>query len=99
MLMIARTQFLFFLLVLFIISCNNQVAKKTDDRPFRLAANGDTIYQVLNKQGTLISEETVKNGMKNGSSWTYYPSGKIKEHVLYNNDKKHGKQAFNFKAS
>jgi len=90
LLMITRTQILFFLLALFLISCNNQVSRKTDDRPFRLAVNGDTIYQVLNKQGTLISEETVKNGMKNGPAWTYYPSGKVKEKVLYKDDKKHG---------
>ena len=90
LLMITRTQILFFLLALFIISCNTQVAKKTDERPFRLAGNGDTIYQVLDKQGKLISEETVKKGMKNGSSWTYYPSGKVKEKVLYKDDKKQG---------
>lgn len=85
-----RIKFLFILLALIIISCGDQVTKQKDDRPFRLANNGDTIYQTLDKQGNVIAEETFKKGMKNGPSWTYYADGKVKEHILYKDGKKHG---------
>ncbi len=83
-----RLQFFVVTLLLIQISCNPTA--KQDDRPFRLADNGDTIYQMLDNQGIVISEETVKNGKKNGPFWTYYPGGKLKEKVLFKDDKKHG---------
>jgi len=88
--MIIRTQILLALIALFIISCVDQSSTKQDDRPFRMADNGDTIYQMLDNQGIVISEETVKNGKKNGPYWTYYPGGKLKEKVLFKDDKKNG---------
>ena len=87
--MILRTFSSLLLLSFFIVSCNNQTATQ-DNRPYRLADNGDTIYQAFDKNDALLAEETVKGGKKNGPSWTYYPSGNIKEKILYKDGEKHG---------
>jgi hypothetical protein len=80
----------YFVVILFLmqISCN-QLAKE-DKQPYRLADNGDTIYQVFDNNGGLIAEETFKHGKRNGPSWTYYPGGNVKEKVMYKDGEKHG---------
>ena len=83
-----RLQFPAVILLVILYSCNQ--ATTQDERPYRLAGNGDTIYQEFDNNGALIAEGTYKHGRKNGPSWTYYPSGNVKEKVLVRDGQKHG---------
>jgi hypothetical protein len=85
-----RNSLHFFAIALFLIQLSCNQAAKQDDRPYRLASNGDTIYQVFDNNGTLLAEETVKSGQKNGPAWTYYPGGNIKQKIMYKDGEKHG---------
>lgn len=71
--------------VLFFSSCNESV-KKTKD--FQTGPNGDTIMVSYFDNGTRSEETTIKNGVPNGPSTSYYQNGNVKETGLLTNGHK-----------
>ncbi len=77
------------ILLILLASCARS-RPEARDQEYRLNDNGDTIYIYHKKDGTLLSEVTIKNGLRNGFSWVYYPNGKVKKMITYKYDLKQG---------
>lgn len=78
---------IFFLLGLY--ACTTQTSKQ-EEQNFRINNSGDTVIQDYRNDGSLLSEHTIRNGIKNGPAKIFYPSGNLKTAVYYNQDEKHG---------
>ena len=69
---------------------NEKDAKMLSEGRF-VGEKKDSLWKFYNAFGTLISKENYKNGLKDGSSFILYPSGKIMEEKSYKNGLEDGK--------
>ena len=101
---IGKSGRLFFQLfvLLFAFSCAQpakEPAKEADSgKKFRISEQGDTIVINYRKNGKLLSEVTVKNGLQNGLCLNYYENGKIQNEIWYQDGDKNGRATWNYES-
>lgn len=72
--------------VLFMLSCSSGGGSKA--RESIEIKNGDSTHVVYDENGNVQSSVSIKNGLKNGTYTSYYPSGKVKETGLMDRNKR-----------
>lgn len=87
-----------FILLLFIFhlpSCVQESDKsprvKEEKNKFRIDENGDTVRINYRENGTLLSEVTYRDGLRNGLAINFYENGEIKNEIIYKNNNKEGR--------
>jgi hypothetical protein len=78
---------------------NNNTTKETEtSEKYRINESGDTVLINYRQNNTLLSEVTVKNGMRNGLCLNYYENGKIQNEITYQDDIKVGRSTWNYES-
>jgi hypothetical protein len=91
------------LLALILFSGCSQVINKpeketTPNQRFRINDQGDTVVINYRKNGILLSEITIKNGMQNGLCLNYYENGNIQNEIWYKDGDKNGRATWNYES-
>jgi len=94
--------FLHMLCLLFAFGCaqpaKEPVKDAISDKHFKINDQGDTILIKYRKNGKLLSEVTVKNGLQNGLCVNYYENGNIQNEIWYKDGDKNGRVTWNYES-
>jgi hypothetical protein len=95
----------FILMILFLVvapgcqQINNETGKQSNSsEKYRINDNDDTVLLNYRTNKTLLSEVTVKNGMRNGLCLNYYENGKVQNEITYKDDVKIGRSTWNYES-
>jgi len=78
-------------LLLLFGACTNQPGDTAKDtRPVIVNPDGSMLKRTFRKNGTILSECTIKNNKRNGPAKNYYENGKVSYEFYYVNDKREG---------
>lgn len=72
---------IFFISLLFVlaISCKTQKIEVVDGKYYQSKKLYNGIYSEYNKEGVLLQQTTIKDGLPEGKTTIYFNNGKIKE--------------------
>jgi hypothetical protein len=76
------------ILAVLVIGCNS------GDRPGRFSKEKTDIQKIYSRSGVLISEISMKDGVKHGPSTNYYESGKVQSVINFENGKQQGESTW-----
>lgn len=100
--MVSDKAYLILLALYFVTGCvqpdkKHHIETESDKR-FRINEQGDTVLMNYRKNGKLLSEVTIKNGMQNGLCLNYYENGNIQNEIWYKDGYKKGRVTWNYES-